>query len=305
MISESANLSRKTVSTSLPFAAAQCLTALSLGNESKAEALQFLGARPLHTVVMSSLINDHGLESELNRGTFYGHRNSAGALEGVALIGHTTFVETRTDAAMRAFARVAQDFRRAHVIVGEQASIDRFWNFYAVAGQPLRRLCRETLWELNEPPVVGNNAGDLRIANVADLSLIVPAHAAMAREESGVDPLQVDREGFCWRCRRRIEQGRVWVCVEEEKLIFKADIIGDAAGVIYLEGICVREADRGKGLGSLYLGQLSQRLLARSKSISVLVNCQTPRAGKFFQRLGFVPRSLYDTIYLQMETVAP
>jgi len=301
MTIESANLSRKTVSTSLPFAAAQCLTARPLGNQSKAEALQFLGARPLHTVVMSSLINDHGLESELNRGTFYGHRNSAGALEGVALIGHTTIVEARTDAAMRSFARVAQDFRRAHVIVGEQESVARFWSFYAVAGQPLRRLCRETLWELNEPPVVSNNTGNLRTANLADLSLIVPVHAAMAREESGLDPLQVDPDGFRSRCCRRIERGRVWVCVEDGKLIFKADIISDTAGVIYLEGICVRQSDRGKGLGSLYLAQLAHRLLTRSKSISVLVNCQRPRAARFFQKLGFVPQSLYDTIYLQMQ----
>jgi predicted GNAT family acetyltransferase len=249
---------------------------------------------------MAGLINDHGLESELNRGTFYGHRNSPGTLEGVALIGHTTIVEARTNAAMRAFARVAQDFRSAHVIVGEEERVARFWTFYAVAGQPLRRLCRETLLELTEPPVVSNNAGNLRTANLADLSLIVPAHAAMAFEESGLDPLQVDPEGFRSRCRRRIEKGRVWISVEDGKLIFKADVISDTADVIYLEGICVRQSDRGKGLGSLFLAQLAQRLLARSKSISVLVNCRHPRAARFFQKLGFVPRSLYDTIYLQM-----
>jgi predicted GNAT family acetyltransferase len=301
MTIESANLSRKTVSTSLPFAAAQCLTALPLGNESKAEALQFLGARPLHTIVMSSLIIDHGLESELNRGTFYGHRNSAGALEGVALIGHTTIVEARTDAAMRAFGRVAQDFRSVHVIVGEHESVARFWSIYGDAGQPLRRRFRETLLELNSPPVINNGAGNLRSADLADLSLIIPAHASMALEESGLDPLLVDREGFSSRCRRRIEQGRVWVCVEDGKLIFKADIISETTDVIYLEGIYVRESDRGKGLGSLYVAQLAQRLLSRTKTICVLVNCQYPRAARFFQKLGFVPRALYDTIYLQMQ----
>jgi predicted GNAT family acetyltransferase len=291
------------VSNSLPFAAAQCSAALPLGNESKAEALQFLAARPLHTVVMSGLIIDNGLQSELNRGTFYGHRNSVGALEGVALIGHTTIVEARTDAALRAFARVAQDFRRAHVIVGEQESVARFWSFYAIAGQPLRRLCRETLMELRDPPVISNNAGNLRAANLEDLSLIVPAHAAMAYEESGVDPLEVDPEGFRSRCRRRIEQGRVSVCVEDMELIFKADIISDTPDVIYLEGIYVRQSDRGEGLGSLYFARLAQRLLSRTKSISVLVNCERPRAVKFFQKLGFVPQSLYDTLYLQMQTV--
>jgi hypothetical protein len=180
MTPESANLSLETMSNSLPFAAAPCLTALPLGNESKAETLQFLAARPLHTVVMSGLIIDNGLESELNRGTFYGHRNSVGALEAVALIGHTTIIEARTDAALRAFAQVAQEFRRAHVIVGEQESVARFWSLYANAGQPLRRLCRETLLELRESPVISSNAENLRTANLDDLSLIVPAHAAMA-----------------------------------------------------------------------------------------------------------------------------
>jgi predicted GNAT family acetyltransferase len=158
---------------------------------------------------------------------------------------------------------------------------------------------------LTQAPVVSNHAGNLRTANLADLSLVVPAHAAMAREESGVDPLQVDREGFRSRCRRRIEQGRVWVCVEDGQLIFKADIISDTADVIYLEGICVRQFDRGTGLGSLYLGQLAQQLLSRSKSVSVLVNWQRPRAARFFQKLGFAPQSLYDTVYLQMQTAAP
>src|SRR5689334_20407736 len=107
MTFESANLSLKAVSNSLSFAAAQRLTALPLRNKSKDEALHFLAARPLHTVVMSGLIIDNGLESGLNRGTFYGQRNSVGALEAVALIGHTTMVEARTDAALRALARVA------------------------------------------------------------------------------------------------------------------------------------------------------------------------------------------------------
>ncbi|MFN0141391.1 MAG: hypothetical protein ACKVQW_15050 [Pyrinomonadaceae bacterium] len=53
-----------------------------------AETLAFLSIRPVHTVVMTSFINDNGIESELNRGVYYGYRNAKGELEGVALIGH-------------------------------------------------------------------------------------------------------------------------------------------------------------------------------------------------------------------------
>lgn len=57
----------------------------------KAEVLEFLQKRPVHTVIMTSFIEDNGLESADNRGKFYGYRSAAGQLEGIALIGHTIF----------------------------------------------------------------------------------------------------------------------------------------------------------------------------------------------------------------------
>lgn len=46
---------------------------------------------------MTSFINDNGIESELNRGKFYGYCNVYGEFEGVALIGHSTLGEARSD----------------------------------------------------------------------------------------------------------------------------------------------------------------------------------------------------------------
>src|SRR6266404_4518394 len=72
----------------------------------KSEALAFLSRRPLYTVCMGSYIRENGVISPHNRGTFYGYRNRAGCLEGVALIGHATLIETTCDAALRACARL-------------------------------------------------------------------------------------------------------------------------------------------------------------------------------------------------------
>ena len=55
-----------------------------LAIENTAEVQTFLTVRPVHTVVMSSFITDNGMVSDLNRGKFYGYRNSNGELEGVA-----------------------------------------------------------------------------------------------------------------------------------------------------------------------------------------------------------------------------
>ncbi|MFN2411480.1 MAG: hypothetical protein ABR535_00275 [Pyrinomonadaceae bacterium] len=80
------------------------LRATPLGGADKSETLDFLARRPVHTVVMTSFIIDNGIESELNRGKFFGYRGADGQLEGVALIGHSTLVEARTADALKALA---------------------------------------------------------------------------------------------------------------------------------------------------------------------------------------------------------
>src|SRR5688572_33239913 len=80
-----------------------------LTEEQQTEVLAFLATRPRYTFVMTGWILDNGLVSHLNRGTFYGHRNAAGQLDGVALIGHVTLFETSNEAALAAFALLTRD----------------------------------------------------------------------------------------------------------------------------------------------------------------------------------------------------
>src|SRR5688572_24267376 len=75
-----------------------------LGQTEEAEVLEFLSGRPIHTVFMVSLIRDNGMVSSFNRGSFFGCRNNHGRLEGVALIGHATIIETESEECIKAFA---------------------------------------------------------------------------------------------------------------------------------------------------------------------------------------------------------
>jgi uncharacterized protein len=273
------------------------VSALTDGSEN--EVLAFLAANPLHTVVMAGLISDNGIVSPLNRGTFYACRDAADQLEGVALIGHVTMVEVQTEAALKAFAELAaQDNRCAHVILGEQEQVRRFWNYYAQAGQPIRLVCRELLFEQRWPIEV-REAVNLRPATLDDIEQVMPVHAQMAFEECGVNPMEKDPKGFRLRTARRIEQGRVWVLMEQGRLIFKADIISDTPEAIYLEGIYVHPEERGKGYGVRCISQLSRALLQRAQSICLLVNEQNQRAHACYQRAGYKKRGYCDTIFLQ------
>src|SRR5215210_4912782 len=146
--------------------------ALTAGHE--AEVFAFLSVRPAHTVFMMGMIRDNGLESKFNRGTFYAYRNAEGNLEGVALIGHATLIEARTEAALQAFANVAQDCQRTHMIMGEMERVEGFWNYYADGGQAPRLACRELLFEQRWPVEVRESVRGLRPATLDDLELVMP-----------------------------------------------------------------------------------------------------------------------------------
>lgn len=269
----------------------------ALTEVNRAETLEFLAARSIHTVYMAGLICDNGLVSPHNRGSFYGCRDANGNLAGVALIGHITAIETADDAALEMFARLAQQYGEAHAILGESQMVSQFWNYYAPAGQQMRLACRETLFAQSWP-VEMREPVNLRRATLDDLEMVMPVHARMAFEECGVNPLEKDPEGFRRRTARRIEQGRVWVLVENGRLIFKADVISETPGATYVEGVYVNPEERDKGYGLRCMSQLSRTLLQSTRAVCLLANEHNQSAHGLYHKAGYKISGLYDTIYL-------
>lgn len=272
---------------------------LPLKETEEAEVLEFLAARPIHTVFMSGFIRDNGIVSPLNRGTFYGYRDADGRLEGVALIGHAILIEARSEKSLSAFAQLAEEDGSPQIIMGEEAKIERFWEHYSASGRSPRLICRDLLMEQRWPVENFADVLELRPATLEDLGHVMTAHAAQAFEEIGVNPLESDPVGFRMRTARRIEQGRIWVLIEDGRLIFKADIVCDTPDVIYLEGVYVNPQERGKGYGTRCLMKMGRVLLARSVSISLLVNERNEAALSLYRKAGYQLRSYYNSIFLQ------
>lgn len=270
----------------------------ALTNDCQTEVLQFLSRRPIHNVGMIGFISDNGLVSKLNRGTFYACRNRAGQLEGVALIGHATLMETQTDRALEAFADLARTRGGKHLIMGEQQQIETFWTYYCEDGQSMRRVCREHLFQLTWPVQVHEEVPELRLATLGDIELLMPIHARMALEESGIDPLENDPEGFRERCARRIEHKRTWILIDHDRVIFKADVVADTSDAVYLEGIWVAPEKRNSGHGVRCLSHLSRKLLQQTRSICLLVNDSNRPAQAMYERVGFKAIGLFDTLFV-------
>lgn len=270
-----------------------------LTESDKHEALNFLSVRPVHTVVMTSFIHDNGMESENNRGRFYGYRGSDGALEGVALVGHTTLLESRSEDALAAFALVArQSDTPIHIIMSDGKAVENFWKNYAVDNRSPRLICNELLFELNFPYFELGCDWSVRLARPEELVSVSEAHAEVAFAESGVDPMLKDRSGFLKRALRRIEQKRTFVVFKEDKLIFKADVAAETAEVIYLEGIYVAPEFRGQGIASSCLSKLSAELLCRAEHICLLSNVELTNAHRSFLKAGFKNTDRSATIFV-------
>jgi len=261
---------------------------IKLRNEDQNEVLGFLAIRPVHTVVMTSFVNDNGIESDLNRGEFYGYRNANGKLEGVALIGHTTLLEARSQDSLKAFAFAARSSEtRIHIVMSDGRLTETFWKYYSGGIREPRLTLTELLFELSFPVLMQKCEWTIRSARMEELEQVAEAQAEVAFLESGVDPLVTDRDGFLKRVARRIEQERIFVVVENGELVFKADIIAETSDAIYLEGVYVSESYRGLGVGSSCLASLSRSLLHRVSHISLLSNVSFHGAHKSFVKAGF------------------
>lgn len=267
--------------------------------EDSIEVLAFLAIRPVHTVIMTSFINDNGIVSELNRGKFYGFRNSEGTLEGVALIGHSTIVEARSDEALKALAFTARASETPiHLLMSSGDHAETFWKYLDGGANEPRLKCTEALFEITFPLAVQECEWKIETAKMSHLLPIAIAHAEVALMESGVDPMVKDREGFLKRVARRIEQKRVFVVVDGDTVIFKADVIAETNDVIYLEGVYVAPEYRGRGIGSKCMSALSSTLLSRVDHVCLLSNVEFEGAHKTYQKAGFRNTDQCTTLFI-------
>src|SRR5262245_26532968 len=144
------NMSRKpNLTNTMMFASASRVSPLTPDRE--AEALAFLAERPVHTFGLAGFIRENGVLSPHNRGTFFASRNELGQLDGIALIGHNTLFEARSDSALVGFAEIALACPNVFRVLGEWDKVEQFTDYYRRHGRTVRLECREQLFEKRWP----------------------------------------------------------------------------------------------------------------------------------------------------------
>ena len=261
------------------------------------EALAFLSERPVDNVIMSGFIRDNGVVSPQNRGRFFGCWNRAGALEGVALLGHGVSFDARSEAATELFASLARKFPAPRLLMGESDQVRSFWGYYAPAGAAPRKVRDVTIFEQRRRFADCGEVRGLRLARPEEADEVAALHAELVREETGTDPMRTEPCDFRLRCLKRIERLRTWVWSEGGPVVFKADVVAETPEVAYVEGVYVSPDERGKGHGRRCLSQMGRQLLKRVGSVCLFADEENRRARDFYLSVGYRPSSRYNILY--------
>jgi uncharacterized protein len=174
---------------------------------------------------------------------------------------------------------------RARMLIGEQCAVSELWD--SVAGRlprPREDRPRQPVYTISAAPEPGGSG--LRAAVIADLDLLVPACARAHETELGIDPLLRDAEGFRWRTRAQIEEGRSWIWEEDGVILFKAEASAWTPEAVQLQQVWTDPKVRGAGNGERGLRDLVRLLLERVPRVCLFVRAENEAAIGLYEKIG-------------------
>ena len=155
------------------------------------------------------------------------------------------------------------------------------------------RLDPPTVVRLNQPVyalrkrVDYPDLGKARYATMRDLEQLVPACAAMHKEEVGIDPLERDAAGYRERIRELIEKRRSVVRIAEGRIASKCEYSAVTSDAVQLMGVWTHPQMRRRGLSLELLREVCGHLGRRDKTVTLFVNDFNTPAIALYESLGF------------------
>ena len=192
------------------------------------------------------------------------------------------------------FARAAAR-GRARMIIGAERAVDELWDDLAgLMPAPRNDRPGQPVYAISEPPPVGDTG--LRPATDKDFPLLLPACAAAHEEEIGVDPLARDPEGFRWRTRSQIEEGRSWLWVDRGTILFKAEASAWTPEAVQVQQVWVDPPARGNGYAQRGMRDLCRLLLERVPTVCLFVRPENAPALRVYEAIGMRRHGFYRSL---------
>jgi uncharacterized protein len=248
------------------------------------QVLEFCARDPVERVFLEDVAR-RGL------GRFYGVERDNGSLSALCHVG-ANLVPSGEDCAAFADAAATSGSR---MIIGAEGAVGELWSVVKTRlPEPREDRPGQPVYALSEPPPAGET--NLRPARVADLEDLVPVCAAAHAEELGIDPLERDADGFRWRTRAQIEEGRSWIWLEHGVIRFKAEASAWTPEAVQIQQVWVAPEVRGRGYGKRGMRDLCRVLLDSTPTVTLFVRTDNAPAIRLYESIGMQRVGSYRSI---------
>lgn len=231
----------------------------------------------------------HGLLSEASPGQLLGYPGDDPT--SLLHVGANLVPFNTDEQARNAFVEALGAWRRCVAVLGASDEVVPLWRSLAGrwgASWGDARLIRwaQPVMQTSSAPQVD---ADPRVtpANPAHFDSYLGASVAMYLQELDEDPLQLNPRGYQLHVADLIESGRAFSVVEDDAVIFKADIGASAHGVAQIQGVWVHPRFRGRGLAVPAMAAVTNLVLADHDVACLYVNDFNAPAIATYLRCGY------------------
>ncbi|HKR62321.1 MAG TPA: GNAT family N-acetyltransferase [Thermoanaerobaculia bacterium] len=206
----------------------------------------------------------------------------------IVLAGDPSISTDITNAAVSLVAdRILTRMLPVRAIISPAPLVEALWN-------DLRsRIDPPTVVRLNQPIYALKrrfdypDLHDARYSTTRDLDALVPACAAMHKEEVGIDPLERDAHGYRERIRELIDKRRSVIRVVDGVIVSKCEYSAVTPDAVQLMGVWTHPRYRRHGYSRALLREVCGHLFRAGKTVTLFVNDFNLPAIALYEDLGF------------------
>jgi predicted GNAT family acetyltransferase len=263
----------------------------NVGDDDVPAALAFLRRDPLINVyLISRLMEERFAAAAQMVEVRYNHETVlvASLATNVVLAQDPGVSHEITDAAIAVVAdRILMRALPVRAIISPASLVEALWNRLRL------RLDAPSVVRMNQPIYAIRGRLDYpdlqqaRYATMRDLDALVPACAAMHREEVGIDPMERDAVGYRERIRELVERQRAVIRVVDGQIAAKCEYSAMSPDAVQLMGVWTNPRHRRRGHARALLREVCGHLARRGKIVTLFVNDFNRPAIALYESLGF------------------
>ncbi len=262
----------------------------SLGDSDTREVLAFLNREPLINLYLLSRLLDDPIVAT-SQIVVVRHEGEiivvASLATNIVLAGRPGASEALIGTAMDLIAnRILAQMLPVRAIISPAHLVESLW-------QRLRaRIDPPTVVRMNQPvyalaPRDGFPGLEMgRLSDRSDLDQLVPACAAMHREEVGIDPLERDAAGYRERIRELIELKRSIIRTESGEIASKCEFSAVTDVAVQLMGVWSHPKFRRRHMASGLLREVFGHIFREGRTVTLFVNDFNTPAVALYEALG-------------------